>query len=91
VHDALKLLEEFKISGAPVLDKGKVLGFVDDMDLLCFLAKKVSEPTPISDITSSTKEVLLTLAERTREFKIQNVSALMGPREKFFLFLFFPF
>jgi CBS domain-containing protein len=63
IRDAMELLSEWHISGAPVVDGGKVVGIFSSSDLLALLAdlndttpsltfrRRKSRTTPLEDIT----------------------------------------
>ena len=46
LRDAMELLSERHVSGAPVVDGGKVVGIFSATDLLAFLAEDLNDTTP---------------------------------------------
>ena len=92
ILDAMQLLSERHLSGAPVVDGGKVVGVFSASDLLGFLAdlsdttpsltfrRKKGRSTPLEDVTVD--EVMTRKVQSlSPECSVDEAAALMGTRQ----------
>jgi CBS-domain-containing membrane protein len=85
-QDVLNLLSMHHISAVPVMndDHRAVMGFVDVLDILAFLVKTSSKPlsdTGVGESRSLTTDDLLMIHKRTKDFKMAQVTELIGKIE----------
>lgn len=69
VFDVAKVLSEHNISGAPVVDKGKVVGVLSDSDIIKFIRLKIPEESAGSVEPHIWGLVLLSLVKGQFQFR----------------------